>query len=952
MNPTPVNSSNIANFGFGARFKLADKQIFFYLDGFTTFVGDGAENVAGVYFKVIDPTGILLKDFDFDNPDIPAGQNNFTLDVPSGLFMFGWWQISGVIQDEDGKRTQIDIKKNICEPAGIQGGQITGILKADVNCNAPSIKINENTNLIYNGLKPALLTKEGNFYYPQGTLDPIAFVSTPILISGTNQVYTGDYKVDLTTMPIYELGDGISVEIKYFTTLKFTVNCNSGMASIICCITAVQDIYEKWPNTERGRVAKSQLDQIAPYVYIALAHEKLGMSSDEQIQKIADILGCDCKCGAQLVEPRPVDATQNVVIAPGCGINVEEVTDGDTTTFTMSGQTAAVQKGDDDPAFNIVTSQEGCATLYLLTFNYPELAEQLLITIKEDDNLASLLNSIIDTTLFAEELVGFDGKCIIDLTKVDFSLAIGISQTGVQTVNSIVIDAVTFTAPGGLALVNNTGIATWLNSLGKGTFTVVKDLTAQTVTIGSLQNTHKVATFTLTNVVAGNSSVKVYLFSSTTKSIPDLLQAIYDYVCALDTSNILFGVDALQQYSFSNDFSTINKVTISRTDKLNVVLTNLIKAQQQLFTRLAAVGLTCTNVKGLFTTVDKTLVPTDGVFGLKGGSCALVPWSEVASIILSQVTGSTTLQSMLCALTQGCQGAVCAPPTNVSAVFASGTLTVNANDVGISSTPVQIRYRVNNSGLSFTQFNGTAADLPKSITSLPSAQYEVQMRIQCSNGVFSPWIATVTNNGCAVPTAFAVNVDGANFSVSGTLSGSQTIIEVLMTDPNGGQTTTINDFGAVSGTFTIPIPGALTGDYTFQARAVCDNTSSPRFVSPFLSPYPVTVGSSGPVPNLYAWAGYGLSLSITAGTATGIPTDWDTPPITTSKSAYVPTIGAGTILVTPAGTLGPPSAHLKLVKNNTTVLDSHAISGLSTITLTLPANVNAPDVLSIEIDTP
>jgi hypothetical protein len=953
MNPVPVNSANIANFGFSALFKLFEKQIIFTLAGYTTFINGNCSNIQGVYFQVIDPSGIVIKAFDLSTPDIAPCSDGYTVAIPNNLFVYGWWQLSATIKDQDGTLTTVTVNKNICEPLTIQNGQIAGTLVADVNCSAPSIKITETTNMAYSGKSPVLLTKSGTFYYPQGTLDSQAFTTTPFLISGSDSIYTGDYLVKNTSAAQYDLGDGVLLQLNYVTTLAFSVTCNSGLASIICCIAAVNDIYDQWPDTQRGKAAKAQLDKISSYLFLAISNEKVGLPSDQQVAQIAAILGCDCNCGGQLVSPVPVSAQQTIVVAPACGIAVDQVTEGSNTTFTISGSVSHVTNGTSDLAFNVIKTSSGCIDTYAISFNYAVLAENILVAIKESDDLSSLLNTIIDKTLFADSLIGFDGKCIVDLTMADYILAVPIAEGGVQTVNSIFINGNNVTAPGGLSLENTTGLATWLNSLSLGTFTVVEDDMAGTVTIQSLANTVKVSTLTVTTIIGGNTSEKTFIFSSSTKSLVQLLQLLFDYICAIDTTEIAFGVAGLQQYSFSTDFSAVNKITIDQAAKLSSVLTNLITAQQQLFTRLAAVGLTCGNMQALFTVQDLVVTSVDGVYGTKSGKCVFILFSDLAGIMLNQITASADLQGLLCGLSQGCGGAVCAPVTNVSAVFAAGTLTVNANDTNSPSTPIKVRYRVYNSGLTFTEVDTTASALPLAIGggALTNAQYEVQISQQCSNGVYSPWAAGSSNNGCAVPLSASVAIAGANFSVSVQLAGTQTIVEVLVTDPSGGQATYIQNFGVTAGSFNIPIAVGLLGTYSFQIRGVCDNTSTPRFVSAFMAPISVPVGS-GVVNNFYVWAGYGMSLQITGGTATGIPSSFTGLVVTSNASDYTATVVAGTIIVTPAGTLLPPTAHLQLVKNSTTVIQSVALSGTSPITLTLPSNLNAPDVLSIQIVTP
>lgn len=166
-------------------------------------------------------------------------------------------------------------------------------------------------------------------------------------------------------------------------------------------------------------------------------------------------------------------------------------------------------------------------------------------------------------------------------------------------------------------------------------------------------------------------------------------------------------------------------------------------------------------------------------------------------------------------------------------------LTINANDVS-GAQSVQIRYRINNSGATYNQASITPDQLPYDIIGLQDGQYEVGVRNFCTNGSFSPWITSVSAP-CALPVLFTVALSGTNFVVNAGLTGTQTKIEVLVTDPNGGTQTYIQDLGGQSGTFNIPVGTSITGNYEFEGRAVCNNTSVPRFVSDYLNPVTVPV---------------------------------------------------------------------------------------------------------------
>lgn len=164
------------------------------------------------------------------------------------------------------------------------------------------------------------------------------------------------------------------------------------------------------------------------------------------------------------------------------------------------------------------------------------------------------------------------------------------------------------------------------------------------------------------------------------------------------------------------------------------------------------------------------------------------------------------------------------------------TLTINANDVdGVES--IQVRYRVLNSGGTFVVVTLAPGDLPYVAEVPDNTQYEVGVQKLCTNGAYSGWISGASQP-CASIVSFGVVESGSNFVVTATLAGTQTKIEVQVTDPNGGTAVVIHDFGTQSGTFNIAST-LITGNYVFIARGVCNDTTTPRYVSAYTSPVTV-----------------------------------------------------------------------------------------------------------------
>lgn len=278
-----------------------------------------------------------------------------------------------------------------------------------------------------------------------------------------------------------------------------------------------------------------------------------------------------------------------------------------------------------------------------------------------------------------------------------------------------------------------------------------------------------------------------------------------------------------------------------------------------------------------------------------------------------------------------------------------GKLTINANDVA-TAVSIQARYRVLNSGGTYTILTLTPNQLPYDINGLPTAQYEVGIRKLCTNGAYSDWVTGQTA-GCAAVVGFTAVLSGSNFVINATLPSPQTKIQVQVTDPNGGVNVFTHDFGGQSGTFNIPVISGLYGNYSIAGSGICDNSVTPVYASAYTSP--VTVNYPNPTANnISASASYGMTFTdIRNGTANGIPTSFNSTSIAGVKSDYTASLTGGTITVALIGTIpGGFPIYLRLVKNGTTILDQKTITAAGPYTLTNPGVINAPDQISIEID--
>lgn len=520
-NPVTVNSSTIKQFGFTAQFDLLAKKILISAQESTLLVNSGT-GVASLSFEIKDPTG-------YTYPLVAVNPNTLAdVEVNTGsVFNFGIFTIKGTITDTDGKATVVSVDKNICEPEDWKSGKVVGEFKIDVNCQIPSVEVNELTKLKYQGNGPQSISKVGFVYYPDNTLNEIAFLFTPFAFGYNDGIYTGTYKIKNTTTAVYDLLDGVTVKIPYVTRQEFQVVCDSSLREILCCINDQYDLYKKNPSSVISTNAKSKLDDVSADLFLAIINDRAGKSNADQIARIKEVLNCDCGCSpdGDYIEPQLIGGPNQIINITGeGGVTVTPQTSGDVTLYRIIGKEVSVIKQDaDDLAFSIIKTGGQTTSTFALGFNYEVLAENILNIISSNEGLINILNEIIGTGT-GVDISGLNGKTIINLNSCAYSL---IEPSPVQkTVKSITIAGVVYNAPTGLNIRNTSGIVSWLTSLNLGVFTAALNSDSSTLTILTSNNTYAISTMSFTL----NGNVLTRQFSKNCGSLTAVLQAIIDKI--------------------------------------------------------------------------------------------------------------------------------------------------------------------------------------------------------------------------------------------------------------------------------------------------------------------------------------------------------------------------------------------------------------------------------------
>lgn len=807
-----INSARINTFKFSASFDLYNKSVLYDSSG-SDYVSGGSLLVQGISFRLEDKQGVVYKDYDFTTPDIqPAlGQSEYTLDLSSfGLpFLLGnTFKITGGIKDSDGNIYYTPaVFKTICQPVDItESGYVPGMFQIVASCPDNTLTVKEITKLVYDGKQPTTVTKTGTLYYPTGTLDPVTFTGTPFT---NNQIYTGENRINCTTVASYDLENDVFVLVTYLTRQAFKVSCSFKMMDLMCCLEKLEQTAVLNCDTAVGQGAKQKMNDISFYFMVGLGKEINGEDASKEAEYIRKTLNCDC--GAFTLgqnEQTPVNpAVTNIVLQGVAGTTIPAPTvNGNTKTYSIRSSIYQVVKGNpSDLAFTITTDTSVTNLVkYKITFNYDVMAGYILTAIQNNPTWIALLNSLI--TGISGSLAGLNGKCVIDMTTIDY--AVSESVTSLTKITNIVINGTTYNAPANTFANNATPINTWLNSLTLGTFNA--SVVSGTLTIISTANTNVVSTITFT------SPDETKMFGSTSKTLIQVLQALIDYLCGLTACQVALCHNlSLLFFDYNGDLVPHGLTTLNSQDDFNSLAQDAINS---LATRINTLtGITCDKLKAVF--VDRPLSSFAGaarIFGFDlDGNCTSFTPQQVALGIMQAVQAFANVKTAFCAID-------CSVPASCPDISAIN-MNVLAGNIAIygvtfsptttSSQQLTVQYRVNGTTpwtvatnnlnvFANGNINGTT---PYQITGVSQGTtYDVQITNNCGGTGFLTQITIPT--GTVYSGSFLL--DTSAYTICG-----QSPVTLYSSSPFASGVTMYTDIG-----LTTPVTG-----FTFISAATSGN---------------------------------------------------------------------------------------------------------------------------------
>lgn len=717
--------------------------------------GSSYNNIAGVKgisFSLIDQSGLeLAGGFNFTTPQIPQPISSanwiWTLDLSSVnfAFLFQTYKISAAIQDADGKIYYTPpVYKTLCQPSDLDAsGFIPGVFQIIPDTINSTLTVKELTRFVYNALVPASVTKTGVLNYPTGTILPVNFSVTPF---SNNIIYSGQYRIVNTTVATYNLQDDVYALVTYLTNNVFDVTVNNRMSDIFCCIQKIQKTATEHCDDAIGQNARQQLEHLLPFMMMGIIAETSGQDASYESNYIKKYLACNCGSNALTQsEFTPINPSVNAIVLIGVGgttVGTPTVT-GNTKTYPIQSNIYQVVKGvPGDLAFSISTDTSVANIVkYVITINYDAFAGNILTAISLNPALISQLNNLVNSGAFST--AGLDGKCIIDLSTTNYSLALNV--TGATIISSVTIDGVIHMAPSNLFATDQAGVLAWLNSLALGTFSV--NVAGGIVSILSLNNPHTIATmaFTAPNVVVP--------FQAANATLIQVLQAFVDYICDITDAEVELGV-ALSLCSFDYNGVIVNTAYSGSQGGFNQGIAAAICNLAARINTLTSV--TCAKLQAIFQDAPAATfnLATDRILSFVGGSCNGLTAKQLMLALLAQVNADAQVKAAFCAIN-------CAIPSTCPDISNTSLNVLSQTSIGVygitwasptsATQTVTVRYRISGTttwliatgGLSILPSGNLSGTTPFPISGLiGGTTYDVFIQNNCGGVGFIKQVST------------------------------------------------------------------------------------------------------------------------------------------------------------------------------------------------------------------
>lgn len=827
-------------------------------------------------FSTPDVDGVAFTTFQFIPLDDNGKPTWATIPMYFGQLEYGQdpYTVKVMVKDDAGNIFDLTKGASLCKVNGNEGKGNFGKADIDVEvkCDKKLIFVNDKTNLIYKSIVGTKVSTVVFLSYPKDSngneLPDTEVASIPALIPIK---YEGDgHEIYVAHVYQYNLGDNFNVMVRYSFREVFGVWCNVNLQPLLCEVSKVTDklskeCFDTVDNREKHKKLGLANAKILQAV-IGVMQPLSGFDVPALIEDVKRILEIECDC----CRPAGISDSNGILLSDAV-LTANKVCGDMTLSWDNDGEGNIVLNYQDKSytfdvsgsnAFDWVPSLAGCVKNNVLTVDMDELSTEILTAITDNPTLLNILNGI--TTKAQLSCSGLDGGDAFDFSSCDYSVVIDTLGTGKTFVN-ILIGGTTYTAPSGTLITDATAIATFLNSLSKGTFMVVYSSGTNKLTITTAANTNNISTVT---TLLGSTS-KTQQVTNNCGLICTVLQKILDYANGLDLVQVKTGI-GLTVCRFETDGKVLSK-TFADTESSSVVAKYIADSICNVVNYMKDKFVSCANVKELFASFTSEVI--DGADTLPmwiDGKCVEVPFKEMAKAFINLINSDSDVKALYCTITPCSTLSTCNNVTNLNGT--GGDTTWSFTWTGVAGA---IGYKYSKDGVNWITTYATAAYLT-GLTVNTAYTFRVYPVYPSGDGnactVTNNFTTTNTGATCAAPGSLVLDNAGETYFTAtwNAVSGATGYQYRL----NGGA------WANIGNVLTTTPTGLVAGtSYDFDVRAIiggtpCTDMSSDNISTTAVSPINVFIENEATVPQITNVTNAGTPyIAISAGALPLNPSD-------------------------------------------------------------------------------
>lgn len=377
---------------------------YFYVDiSPSVYIGSGKTLVLGANVKIVNPYGVVVKDYGTNYEIAPAlsqgmdGVVSFAIPTMASNYQYGKYTISVELFDQNNTRYVVTKTVSLCEPDKNNKTRSYGTLSATMrgSCTDGKVFIVVDTPPNYNGR-----------IYESRSLDltldfPTASGEDPLetsIGSFSVQLYEGVYKLTGTDCVTYNFGDNIFVKVNYKIKLEKNIRC---LIDECCVQERINELSLQLdagcPLPDKERISNTIVEALLQLKIIEL-NANCGQDASDAITKLEQLLGCSCTCncaeGTPIINTNPAKDFSIV----GCGF--DKTTVGLTDTYTLYNYTYVVEVVPNGGVLTVsAATLDGCTKTQTISFDIAAAYSQIKSLANETDEEAAFWASVINKIL-------------------------------------------------------------------------------------------------------------------------------------------------------------------------------------------------------------------------------------------------------------------------------------------------------------------------------------------------------------------------------------------------------------------------------------------------------------------------------------------------------------------------------------------------------------------------